>query len=163
MLVKMTTTNWSYGFLITFWVLQLLVCIVGWFFGAVALNVKSLFTDHHNVEGAGKALEYFRTSGVLWISFSSVSFILIVAEIVMLAKHDLRPAFAVASGAIKTTLWLVVFIIALSNIALGSFSVITLIVYAIFLVMFAIPLVYTSYMLRRHRKILYTPVVTQSV
>ena len=30
-------------------------------------------------------------------------------------------------------------------------------------VMFAIPLVYTSYMLRRHRKILYTPVVTQSV
>ncbi|THY80107.1 hypothetical protein D6C95_09669 [Aureobasidium pullulans] len=156
----MSTTNWSYGFLITFWVLQILVCIVGWFFGAVALNVKSLFTDHHNVEGAGRALE---TSGAIWISFSSVSFILIVAEIVMLAKHDLRPAFAVASGAIKTTLWLVVFIIALSNIALGSFSVITLIVYAIFLVMFAIPLVYTSYMLRRHRKIRYTPVVTQSV
>lgn len=144
----MTTTNWSYGFLITFWVLQILVCIVGWFFGAVALNVKSLFTDHHNVEGAGRALEYAafapnqcmivankysRTSGAIWISFSSVSFILIVAEIVMLAKHDLRPAFAVASGAIKTTLWLVVFIIALSNIALGSFSVITLIVYAIFL------------------------------
>ena len=54
----MTTTNWSYGFLITFWVLQILVCIVGWFFGAVALTVKSLFTDHHNVEGAGRALEY---------------------------------------------------------------------------------------------------------
>lgn len=48
---------WSKGFLITFWVIQIIVCIVGWGVGALALGTKSILDDgdypySHNVDVA---------------------------------------------------------------------------------------------------------------
>jgi hypothetical protein len=45
---------WRKAFLITFWVLQIIICIVGWGFGAFSLVVKSYSED----DKSQTALEY---------------------------------------------------------------------------------------------------------
>lgn len=48
---------WSKAFLITFWVFQLIICLVGWGVGALAFGTKSILDDDdysysHNVDFA---------------------------------------------------------------------------------------------------------------
>jgi hypothetical protein len=45
---------WSKAFLITFWVLQLLICIVGWAFGGFYIYATTSW-DH---DGTGSAIRY---------------------------------------------------------------------------------------------------------
>jgi hypothetical protein len=61
-----------------------------------------------------------------------VSFALIVAEIVMFSRQNLKPSFAVTSHAIKTALWLIPFFMAIRAAVaepLGGFS---LLLYGVF-------------------------------
>jgi hypothetical protein len=134
---------WSKAFLITFWVLQLLICIVGWFFGA--FYIYAIYSWDH--DGTGSALRYlsihcrlrrlrlinYCSAGAgIWLAWSTVSFALIVAEIVMFSRQNLKPSFAVTSHAIKTALWLIPFFMAIRAAVaepLGGFS---LLLYGVF-------------------------------
>ncbi|KEQ70841.1 hypothetical protein M436DRAFT_29068, partial [Aureobasidium namibiae CBS 147.97] len=143
---------WSKAFLITFWVLQIIICIVGWCFGAFGLVVKSYADD----EDADTALSI---SAGIYISWASVCFVLIVTEIVMFSRKNLKPWFEVASSSIKTTLWLILFLIAIHDTAVvQSFLGFSLIMYGVFTILFAIPLIYSAIVLHRQRKHTRTPV-----
>jgi len=72
-------------------------------------------------------------SAGIYISWASVCFILIVTEIVMFSRKNLKPGFEVASSSIKTTLWLILFLIAIHDTAtVQSFLGFSLIMYGVF-------------------------------
>lgn len=72
-------------------------------------------------------------SAGIYISWASVCFILIVTEIVMFSRKNLKPWFEVASSSIKTTLWLILFLIAVHDTAVvQSFLGFSLIMYGVF-------------------------------
>jgi hypothetical protein len=68
----------------------------------------------------------------IYISWSSVCFILIVTEIVMFSQRNLKPWFEVTSSSIKTALWLVFFLIAIHDAAVYGLAGISLYMYGVF-------------------------------
>jgi len=58
---------WSKAFLITFWVLQIIICIIGWCFGAFGLVIKSYADD----EDADTALRYALSTFLSFFAFGS--------------------------------------------------------------------------------------------
>jgi len=135
---------WSKAFLITFWVLQLLICIVAWAFGAfyiyaiIALEHSSsdaalmyLFFSNLLVE-APWLITLASASATLFIAWATVSFALIVTEIVMFSRQNLKPAFEVTSSSVKTALWLILFIIAVVGTVARPMAGFTLIMYGVF-------------------------------
>ncbi|KAH0012850.1 hypothetical protein KCU78_g9486, partial [Aureobasidium melanogenum] len=152
---------WSKAFHITFWVFQIIICVVGWGVGALALGTKSLLDDDdysysHEVNIA------LSVGAGIWIAWASVTFILIVTEIIMFSRLNLKPWFEVTSCSIKTTLWLVMFLIAIRDVATGSGGL-SLLILGVFLVFFLIPLIYSGVVLHRQRKAAQTVVEPVSV
>ncbi|KAK6002063.1 hypothetical protein QM012_001701 [Aureobasidium pullulans] len=153
---------WSKAFLITFWTIQIIVCIIGWGVGGLALGTKSLLDDgdytyNHNVDIA------LSVGGGIWIAWASASFILIVTEIVMFSRQNLKAWFAVTCCCVKTTLWLVLFVIAIYDTVADSASGLALLILGVFLIAFLIPLIYSAVKLHRQRKAVQTPIEPISV
>ncbi|KAG9841227.1 hypothetical protein KCU98_g8573, partial [Aureobasidium melanogenum] len=154
---------WSKAFLITFWVFQFIICVVGWGVGALALGTKSILDDDdysysHDVNVA------LSVGAGIWIAWSSVTFILIVTEIIMFARQNLKPRFEVTSCSVKTTLWLIMFLIAIHDIVVSSSSSgLALLILGVFLVFFLIPLIYSGVVLHRQRKAVQTVVGSSPV
>lgn len=74
-----------------------------------------------------------RSAGAaLFIAWATVSFALIVTEIVMFSRQNLKPWFEVASSSVKTTLWLILFLIAVVGTAARPFAGFSLIMYGVF-------------------------------
>ncbi|KAG9649475.1 hypothetical protein KCU64_g9428, partial [Aureobasidium melanogenum] len=153
---------WSKAFLITFWVFQILICVVGWGVGALALSAKSILDDDDYSYSHDVNIALSIGAGI-WIAWASVTFILIVTEIIMFARQNLEPWFEVTSCSIKTTLWLTMFLIAIHDIVVDSASGLSLLIVGVFLVFFLIPLIYSGVVLHRQRKAVRTTVESSSV
>ncbi|CAD0110366.1 unnamed protein product [Aureobasidium uvarum] len=138
---------WSKAFLIIFWIVQLIVCIVGWGIGAFALGTESLLQDHAT-SYSSKVQSALRAGAAIWIAWASVSFVLIVTEIVMFSRQNLKPWFEVTSCCIKTTLWLIMFLIAIRDMVVDGSSDTDSDVAIVFLV----PLIYSAVVLHRQRR-----------
>ncbi|CAD0083937.1 unnamed protein product [Aureobasidium vineae] len=159
---------WSKAFLIVFWIVQLIVCIVGWGIGACALGTESLLQDHatsysSKVQSALRyeptystptmmADEYRSVGAAIWIAWASGSFVLIVTEIVMFSRQTLKPWFEFTSCCIKTTLWLIMFLIAIRDMVVDGSSGLSLLILGLFLTVFLIPLIYSAVVLHRQRR-----------
>jgi hypothetical protein len=134
---------WSKAFLITFWVLQLLICIVGWAFGGFYVYAVTGF-EHGESVSAIRYLSLHRRSrktrlidhrsvgAGIWLAWSTVCCALIVAEIVMFSRQNLKPWFAVTSHTIKTTLWLIPFLMAIRQAVAEPFGGFSLLLYGVF-------------------------------
>ncbi|KAG9659796.1 hypothetical protein KCU64_g3621, partial [Aureobasidium melanogenum] len=99
----------------------------------------------------------------IWIAWASVTFILIVTEIIMFARQNLKPRFEVTSCSVKTTLWLIMFLIAIHDVVVSSSSGLALLILGVFLVFFLIPLIYSGVVLHRQRKAVQTVVGSSPV
>lgn len=75
----------------------------------------------------------YSVGGGIWIAWASVSFILIVTEIIMFARSNLKAWFEVTSCSIKTTLWLVMFAISIHDTVVDSGSGLALLILGVFL------------------------------
>lgn len=142
---------WSKAMLITFWVFQLIICIIGWGIGALALGTKRLLDDgdYTYSHGVKLALRYGITiyhhqnhpltsksnsvGGGVWVAWASATFILIVAEIIMFSRQNLKAWFEVTSCCVKTTLWLVMFLISVHDTAVTSSGGLSLLILGVFL------------------------------
>ncbi|KAH0363241.1 hypothetical protein KCU65_g7479, partial [Aureobasidium melanogenum] len=153
---------WSKAFLITFWVLQILICIVGWGVGALALGTKSLLHDDNDYAYSHSVDLALSVGAGIWIAWASVTFLLIVTEIIMFCRSNLKPWFELTSCCIKTTLWLIMFLIASHDVA-DSGSGLSLLIVGVFLVFFLIPMIYSAVVLHRHRLAVQTVVESSSV
>lgn len=71
-------------------------------------------------------------SASIYIAWATVSFALIVTEIVMFSRQNLKPWFEVTSSSIKTTLWLILFLIAIVSTVVRPMAGFTLIMYGVF-------------------------------
>ncbi|KAG9670365.1 acyl-CoA N-acyltransferase, partial [Aureobasidium melanogenum] len=67
-----------------------------------------------------------------WSSFSWL-FILIVTEIIMFARQNLKPWLGVTSCSVETTLWLVIFLIAIRDIVVTGSGGLSLLILGVFL------------------------------
>ncbi|KAI4721964.1 hypothetical protein E4T48_01895 [Aureobasidium sp. EXF-10727] len=123
---------WSKVFLVIFWIVQIIVCIIGWGVGAFALGTRSLLQDHATSYSDNVA-SALRAGAAIWIAWASVSFVLIVTEIVMFSRKNLKPWFEVTSCCIKTTLWLIMFLIAIRDMVVDGSSGLTLLILGLFL------------------------------
>jgi hypothetical protein len=62
-----------------------------------------------------------------------VSFILIIAEIVMFSRQNLKPWFSLTSHTIKSTLWLIPLLMGISVAVADPYNGFALIMYGVFL------------------------------
>ncbi|KAH0341534.1 hypothetical protein KCU81_g6191, partial [Aureobasidium melanogenum] len=154
---------WSKAFLITFWVFQILICVVGWGVGALALGTKSLLHDDDDYAYSHGVEIALSVGAGIWIAWASVTFILIVTEIIMFCRSNLKPWFELTSCCIKTTLWLIMFLIASHDVAIDSGNGLALLIVGVFLIFFLIPMIYAGFVLHRHRLAVLTVVESSSV
>ncbi|CAD0093701.1 unnamed protein product [Aureobasidium mustum] len=123
---------WSKAMLITFWVFQLIICIIGWGIGALALGTKRLLDDGDYTYSHGVKLA-LSVGGGVWVAWASATFILIVTEIIMFSRQNLKAWFEVTSCCVKTTLWLVMFLISVHDTAVTSSGGLSLLILGVFL------------------------------
>ena len=142
---------WSKAMLITCWVVQIIICIIGWGIGALALGTKRLLDDgdyrySHSVKLALRygipvhcrwnhllTSVFISVGGGVWVAWASATFILIVAEIVMFSRQNLKAWFELTSCCVKTPLWLVMFLISVHDTAVTSSGGLSLLILGVFL------------------------------
>lgn len=124
-------TMWSRGFLYTFWVIQICLCVLGWALAAFSFGLRRAGggSFNQNLKTALKlAISLAKSFGVManclnsvhgaiWVTWATVCFVLIVTQWTMFSKNRLRPWFAVTSNTIMSILWLILFAIAIYSIA----------------------------------------------
>jgi len=91
----------------------------------------------------------------VWMSVIVICLILTITEIVLLARHKLKPLAFVIMNVVKSTIWTIIFIFdvisAVDNRSRTA-SAISIIIEAVLLLCFWIPLLYGSVIYHRFRK-----------
>ncbi|KAI5261360.1 hypothetical protein E4T46_05208, partial [Aureobasidium subglaciale] len=128
--VKNTSVAWDKWLPISFWVLQIIVCGVAVAFGAFAINTIRVFMDTLLTYSGVVALGVGAGLSIAW---AVVSFILVIAEIIVFVRWELNPYFAMMPYSIKTGLWLILFLVEIHELVVAHRGAVSPIVSGIFL------------------------------
>ncbi|KAF4632775.1 hypothetical protein G7Y89_g5340 [Cudoniella acicularis] len=154
---------WRKAVLIPFWILQLLFMLI--MIALLGLSIGLLVTwEKDNDSDSDLTYDGLTEDAVektvhiiapVWIGICSACVVLTVVEIILLARHSLKPLRFVIMNSIKTAIWMVLFVLdIISATTKGgrTTSFLGLAIDAILLLCFWIPLIYGSVVYHRTRR-----------
>ncbi|KAI1081956.1 hypothetical protein F5B20DRAFT_40800 [Whalleya microplaca] len=132
------------GVNITAWVLQILVCVI---LLAASAWMMTLVTSDEYDSALRNYGGLFTAAAGLQIGITSLTIILDIVEIVMIAKSRMPPALYLSSACVKTLIWVIIFVLNLVAV-----SIISIILTLILAVTSGLQLVYGAILIHRKRK-----------
>ncbi|KAG0650543.1 hypothetical protein D0Z07_3076 [Hyphodiscus hymeniophilus] len=143
---------WRKAILIPFWCLQ-----IGFMLVFIPLLVVS-YKNNNDEDWDGTSTRYD-----VWITLCGFCLLLTITEIILLARHKLRPLAFLLMNVAKAAIWTALFILDIVSVVNDggrTTSTVGIILHAVLLLCFWIPLIYGSIIYHRLRKEKksYTPV-----
>ncbi|CZR58459.1 uncharacterized protein PAC_08351 [Phialocephala subalpina] len=154
---------WRKAVLIPFWTIQLLLELLDLALLALAVGVIVTWVknkDECSSDGYDCNLDWDDVSTAakivvpIWMAMLVICLILTITEIVLLARHKLKPKTFVIFNTIKTFIWTVIFaldIVSFVDSNSRTVSFVGLIIEAVLWLCFLIPLIYGSVIYHRTR------------
>ncbi|KUJ13875.1 uncharacterized protein LY89DRAFT_672147 [Mollisia scopiformis] len=159
---------WRKSVLIPFWSIQLLVGLLDLALLGLAVGVIVNWDNNDGYCADGIDCNFNEVSTgakiivPIWMAMLLICLVLTIAEIILLARHKLKPKTFVIFNTIKSTIWTVLFVLDIVSFVDNNsrtVSFVGLIIEAVLWLCFIIPLIYGSVIYHRTRRDGYSSVI----
>ncbi|KAI0380349.1 hypothetical protein F5Y04DRAFT_258063 [Hypomontagnella monticulosa] len=126
---------WRKRHLLPIWILQIIGAIIYTVVAALLLAAAAYVRGHRRSSGyryygysASELMEYAAVTGGVVLALSIGTLLLCIIEITLYARRRLNPIFLLSSACVKTLVWTAYFVLCIIAAAVGTVSVLDIIV-----------------------------------